>query len=180
MKAVFVVLAVAISTSAVLAQVRRPTTVRCDTSSACFPWSAQGPFCGRGADINLRFQLQLTAPNNIADTDRAEPYSNVTYAFCPRVDELQALNITRAGELALTYYNSTTGFTEWMVENQRYLSIIGMGDTSDVNFPQERSAGRAMIADYHSRAGSGASQCATGSEIGVVPFLVFNMSMEDG
>ena len=177
---VALVLAACISWS-VTAQ--RTSQVRCDTSSACFPWSAQGPFCGRGADINLRFQLQLTKPNYIADAERAEPYSNVTYAFCPRVDELQAFNITRVGELALTFYNASTGFHEWMVEDQQYVSIIGMGDTRDVSFPQSGSAGRAMIADYHSRAGSdarGESQCAVGTEIGVVPFLVFNMSMDGG
>jgi hypothetical protein len=158
----------------------RTSQVTCGTSSACFPWSAQGPFCGRGADINLRFQLQLTEPNYIADADRAEPYSNVTYAFCPRVDELQAFNITRAGELAFTFTNQTTGETQWMVENERYLSIIGMGDTRDVSYPQEGSAGRAMIADYFARAGDTSSQCARNTEIAAVPFLIFNVSMDEG
>ena len=64
----------------------------------------------------------------------------MTYAFCPRVDELQAFNITNAGSLALTY-QSSNGTVDFMTENERYLSIIGMGDTSDVNYPQPGSEG---------------------------------------
>ena len=157
----------------------RAKTTTCTVNNACFPWSTKGPFCGRGANINLRFQLQLTQANFISDPLYADPVSNVTYAFCPRVDELQAFNITRAGELAFTSA-ANNGTVELVGEQTRYLSLIGAGDLRNVNYPQEGSEGRVVVADQMGIGGLHNMQQCKMNEMAIVEFLVFNMSLENG
>ena len=183
--------AFALVASAVVAQgevtspprVRKAEHVQCDTTDACFPYSPRGPYCSRGNNINFRFQLQLAPENYREDPGLPDPISNVTYAFCPRVDELKAFNFSRVGELSLTYLNGTTydavynqTYDNLQIASleQVYLSVIGFGDTRNIAFPQPGSAGRVMIADYTIEA------CEFVGEFGLVSFLSLNVSMEDG
>ena len=186
-----VVLLCLVAASVVVGQVvkRKPQRLRCDTSDACFPMSADGPYCRRGDNINLRFQVQLAPEQYRRETSRdvyvqegwTGPITNMTYAFCPRADELAAFNITRLGQYALTFENGTEfdpvlnvtyRQVQHTVAEQVYLSAIGFGDQRNVNFPQNGSESRVMIADYNGGDFVG--------EYGIVDFLVLNISLEQG
>ena len=181
-------LALALAAAAQQAK-RKPQRLRCDRSDACFPWTTDGPFCRRGDNINIRFQVQLapenyhreTAANVFTPEAFSGPITNMTYAFCPRADELSAFNITRLGVNSLTWPNGTAydpilnvtyqeiALTE---QHQIFLSVIGFGDQRNINFPQPNSSGRVLIADYDA--------CEYVGEFGIVDFLVFNISMDRG
>jgi hypothetical protein len=175
-----------IGIAAVIATAQTGGPVACDTSKACFPWNSAGPFCGRGSNINMRFHTQFTAGTNDTAFGAVGSLYNATYAFCPRVDELQAFNITRVGTSSFTFLNGTDADGVPLrtimpsYPGTRYLSIIGFGDTRNKEYPQDGSEGRVMIADYWSSNLDGTARCAVGTDIAVVPFLVANVSMTKG
>jgi hypothetical protein len=162
---------------------KKSRAVACSRREACFPWENSGPFCGRGAKMNLRFFTEFVYGAD--DTSHATGSNHtVTYAFCPRVDELQAFNITEMGAKSFTYMNGTDENNEpvysFMTDNQRYLNVFGFGDTTNKEFPEEESGGRAMVADYTAQDSAGRSQCIFDQEIAYTPFLVVNVSMTKG
>lgn len=147
----------------------------CASNVACFPWETRaGPFCGRGNKMNLRFAIDV-APENVYQPDYYgfKRTTQMTYAFCPRVDELQAFNLTDAiGYMALDRTNSSNATISRTVY-ESYLSVVGFGEIGNIYTPGNTSFGRVLIVDNRT------NKCPIG-QVGVVNFLVLNITMDKG
>lgn len=145
--------------------------VRCDASRACFPMAS--PSCTRGNNLNLRFFMDAASAyqNSSVEADSAFNNRTITYAFCPRVDELQAFNLTDAPTFSVIDPADNASFVE-DVEDV-YLSAYGFGESESIAVPSNTSASRVMIAQ------NGSKFC-TGNAVLLVDFLVFQISMTDG
>ena len=154
--------------------------VQCDATRACFPMSTTS--CTRGNNINLRFFMDAAEgyDDSIVE-DISSPFSNrtVTYAFCPRVDELQAFNLTNAPMYATinrTSVENSTNFT-YFVDSvaDTYVSAYGFGGSLSVAIPSVNSTSRVMITT------NGTAKCDNNiNAVLLVDFLVFQISMTDG
>lgn len=163
-----------------LVQQQAECAVKCDSTVACFPMSA--PSCTRGNNINLRFFME--AAEGYEDStieDITSPFSNrtITYAFCPRVDELQAFNLTSAPMYASINHTSvqnSTNYTYFVDSvNDTYVSAYGFGGSLSVAVPAPNTSSRVMIVT------NGTYQCDNEpNAILLVDFLVFQISLTSG
>jgi hypothetical protein len=165
---------------------RKTVRVACGTKNACFPWQPQGPKCGRGNRMNLRFMLSV-APENYRIVNN-ETISSVTYAFCPIVDELQAFNLSSAIRNAATYagvaVDPDTGFNvPARVKSQKlevaHLSIFGLGDVDETDparffFPNATTSYGSVGIVFNT------TDCNNEGELGMVSFLVLNITLANG
>jgi hypothetical protein len=124
----------------------------------------------------MRFTMNIAAENARKVTGRPDKVTEITYAFCPYVDQLQAFNLSNAVGMASVYPDNTTGEYKFAANTsyeQVWISAIGMGNTTSRWFPPRDSRGQAMIVDGVS------AVCPTGS-VGVVTFLSLNLTLRDG
>lgn len=150
-------------------------TLPCTTATACYPWSGKGSGCVRGGYMSLRFTSNAIPENGKNISGIEDPVTNFTYAFCPKVDELQAFNLTNFTQEAVVHTNAQTGKWEFSTSTENtYISAIGFGNQTLRTIPPDSSDGRALVVDRNPGA-----VCKTG-EIGVVSFLVLNVSMSGG
>jgi hypothetical protein len=168
----------------------RAVTVNCDRTSACYPWSAQGPACSRGSRMNLRFTGTAAPENGVNVSGVAGNVTEMTYAFCPIVDELQAFNLTNFTRLAAVYSEDNGATWKEGTVSKSYISAIGFGNQTSRTLPPLSSEGKVLILDATSNSpcnapsgtggavGSG-SGAGTGS-IGFVNFLVLNVTLVNG
>lgn len=152
--------------------------VTCTRETACYPWSSRGPACARGSRMNLRFVGEAAPENGVNVSGIPGNVTEMTYAFCPIVDELQAFNLTNFTRLA-GIYTKDDGAT-WKAGNvgKSYLSAIGFGNQTLRTIPPASSEGRVLILDN-----TADSPCNAGTStgaIGFVNFLVLNVSMYNG
>ena len=119
----------------------RTMNVNCNQRTACYPWRVEGPTCNRGNRMNLRFMLQVAAENYNATGTYAE---NVTFPFCPVVDELQAFNLSDTTRLSMVHSPGMTQdpltlepIVDWRHADIRqvYLYGIGLGDRRNTEIP---------------------------------------------
>jgi hypothetical protein len=171
-----------VSTKTYAANTSAPVAVvvECDPEQACYPWSARGPACSRGSRMNLRFQGSSAPENGVDRSGVPGNFTDVTYAFCPVVDELQAFNLTNFTRLAGVYHDSSTA--TWKLSpgvTKSYMSAIGFGNQTSRTLPPLTSQGKVLIMDNtvnNPCIGNG----ATDTPIGFVSFLVLNVSMNNG
>ncbi len=169
----------------------RTPKIDCSVARACRPWPGRGSACSRRNNINLQFMMNLAPENYVIDYSYEYNLSQVTYAFCPRVDEIQAFNLSGAFKLGATYYStiapdgSSTG-SEAQANNSEprylrlsdqleigYLSIYGMGDTSNILFPASNTSYGSVGVIFNT------TSCNYG-EFGIVSFLIVNITMKNG
>lgn len=155
--------------------------VSCGKSNACYPWDTfEGPACGRGDRMNLRFSLDLSMENEFLSSVYQETMTSVTYAQCPVVDQLQAITLRFAAALAVAKISNNTNITASTVTVTRgtktqYLSAFGFGSVDNRLFPNLiNSTGIVMVADN-----STSNPCPLGS-IAFTPFLVLSVAMRNG
>jgi hypothetical protein len=175
--------------------------IDCSIKNACHPWLPNGPACSRGLNMNLQFFLDLAPENYIHNYSPIYNLWEVTYAFCPRVDEIQAFNLSNAFKLAGTYYNgmnqtdnsmnatnqtnqTVSYITQTMLANNKdlilsekleigYLSIYGMGDSENIFFPNPNTTYGSVGVIFNT------NYCEEG-QFGIVNFLVVNITMKNG
>lgn len=170
-------------TTIISAQRTRNPKIDCSVKKACHPWLPSGPSCARGWNMNLQFYLDLAPENYVNNFSPYYNLSEVTYAFCPRVDEIQAFNLSNAFKLAGLFYNDTVKVNNTTIQGQNlilsenlevgYLSIYGMGDVSDVYFPSPNTSYGSTGVIFNT------TDCNDG-EFGIVNFLVVNITMKNG
>ena len=84
---------------------RSPVLVNCSVGESCLPYSRVA--CNRNSKINFRFRLELPSQNWwLDDSTPRQLMKSVTYAFCPRVDQVSALTFRGIGRLALIFNTS--------------------------------------------------------------------------
>jgi hypothetical protein len=167
----------------IFAQRTRNPRIDCSVRKACHPWLQSGPACARGWNMNLQFFLDLAPENHVVDFSPVYNLSEVTYAFCPRVDEIQAFNLTNAFKLAGTFYNDSVKIDNKTIQGKNlmlseqlevgYLSVYGMGDVSDIYFPNPNTSYGSVGVIFNT------TDCNDG-EFGIVNFLVVNITMKNG
>lgn len=144
-------------------------SVPCDANVACFPWNTgAGPSCTRGANLNLRFFMNAT--NEYPEENRT-----MTFAFCPRVDELQAFNLSHAPRYAALSRTNTEAPT--FVENVQdaHISVFGFGNYDSRLQPSNSSVSRVMILHNETEV-----RVCPIDEVLFVDFLVFQVSLTSG
>lgn len=148
--------------------------VSCDAAMACYPWSA--PTCARGNNLNLRFFMEANidyAGASATTVDFNHTDRTVTWAFCPRVDELQAFNLTAAPSYAAIKPLQNDTFVGYM--NNTYVSVYGFGESNDREVPSNVSASTVMVAR------NGSDLCLNmANPVLLVDFLVFQIALTDG
>jgi hypothetical protein len=157
----------------------QPVIVQCDRENACYPWSDKGPACARGNRMNLRFQSNSAPENGVTRSGVPGNFTDMTYAFCPVVDELQAFNLTNFTRLVGVYQDGAGVWRQATSVNKSYLSAIGFGNQTSRTLPPLTSQGKVLIMDNtvnNPCIGSG----STDAPIGFVSFLVLNVSMSNG
>jgi hypothetical protein len=144
--------------------------VKCDASRACFPMAS--PTCTRGNSINLRFFMDAI-PGYENSTVESVDFNNrtITYGFCPRVDELQAFNLTSAPTYSAIDPLNNASIAANIPDT--YVSVYGFGESMSAAIPSNTSSSRVMIAK------NGTSYC-TGDAVLLVDFLVLQISMSNG
>ena len=154
----------------------RPIVVSCTRTTACYPWSTLGPSCLRAGRMNLRF-WSSAAPENAQNVSGiATAVSDIVYAFCPIVDELQAFNLTGFVQKAAVLTNNGGLTWEFASTSKTYMSAIGFGNQTMRTLPPDGSDGKALVIHNTSEA---TSRCPLG-QVGIVSFLVLNVSMSNG
>lgn len=157
---------------------QKASRVLCSAKEACIPYSVngtrQGVNCARGNKMSVRLSLEI-APERIG-IDTASTMDNVSYAFCPVVDELQAFNLTEAGRLIGTYPDphDVTNFFLSKKVTQIFLYAYGFGGQDNELRPQLGSEGMVMVVDNVTT-----PFCPYGA-LDVATFLVLNISMKKG
>lgn len=146
--------------------------VTCDSSQACFPWAS--PSCTRGNNINIRFFMEAAKVYTGVSAASTNFMSNrtLTWAFCPRVDELQAFNLSKAPVYAaISPVNNATFVTDM---SDKYVSVYGFGDSNSRLVPRDNKSA-VMIAR------NGSDVCTAGGDsVLLVEFLVMQVSMTNG
>lgn len=148
--------------------------VTCGSTEACFPWSTTS--CTRGNNLNLRFYMNadksyagISPGPTVNFTDRT-----LTWAFCPRVDELQAFNLSRAPQYSSISPTDETMFVENM--DDAYVSVFGFGMFLSREVVQNTSTSVVMVATN----GSQYPQCKGSNGVLLADFLVFQISLTNG
>jgi len=154
----------------------RIANVNCGSSAACAPWEiGTGPYCARGGKMNLRFVLDVAPENYYLEYDN-NTMTNVTYAFCPTVDELQAFNLTAGPLLGAMAKENATTYVLSNLTSQGFVSVYGFGGAADVLFPNATagSESTALVIE------NGTDVCGSLDSIALVEFLVLSVSMDGG
>lgn len=153
----------------------------CGTDVACHPWDTdQGPFCGRGNSMNLRFFIDVSEENYYLYNNTAGFPATLetvaTYGFCPRVDELQAFNLTYAPRfMALTSDADGANLTTSPSALTKYVYAYGFGDLGNKSIPVNESYGKAMVID------NSTNTCPlSSSSFAIANFLILNVSLDNG
>jgi hypothetical protein len=125
--------------------------------------------------MNLRFVVDLAEENYYApDYYGFATTTQATYGFCPRVDELQAFNLTYAARfmaMSLPTNVSNATMSKYPVYNHIY--AYGLGDIGSINVPTNGSYGRALVIDNKT------DTCPFGS-FAIAKFLIMNVSLDNG
>ena len=168
---------------AVFAQSRQ---IACSKSEACYPWDPSGPVCGRGNRMNLRFSLEITRENVFVEYQ--QNVSEIAFAFCPVVDELQAFNLSSSGRYqvvdTLVNVSESTPSPNSSSSPKRYklspnhteawLYAYGFGGNDNILYPNKStSEGAVLILDNIS------TVCPMG-EIAYANFLVLSATTQLG
>ena len=145
----------------------------CSSGSACRPWG-NGSSCAIDGRMDLRFFINIPSDSNYTDGSGVTQ-SQVTYAFCPKVDELQAFQLQKGAVYgAARYsYNGTDinpqGFTQ--TSPNTTIQVFGMGSPPFVQIPSLNDWSTAIFYQNTSACGGGPA---------IVNFLVLNITMKNG
>ena len=155
--------------AALLVVVALSTFVAADVKcSACKPYFTNA--CKRGDSMDLRFMLDIFK-GNIASGSPANAPPQKIYAFCPKVDKLQAFQLNKAG--ILMAYDNVTNALATNVTNSSHLKVYGMGSSSapSVLTPTAACDSDVVVMERTEKCGG---------DYAMTTFLMLNVTMTNG
>ena len=130
--------------------------------------------------MDLRFAVDIPPENYYQESlSNGTTYSvrHVTWAFCAKVDELQAFVLNESTKFAASVYSSwATNPPRYGTVNQSSLRVYGTGGHDDYEIPADDDDSSIVVVENTTKC-----MLPTGEPgFAVVDFVVLNMTMTDG